>query len=143
MFAFNKPLHCLPREITIKYHYSTNVSRWLNYIFPLIHYSRMSSLAFRGQGDKRTYAQEQAFIKHCGGVQYEIQKGFVENMKVPVKFYVNNKLKPLIYDELKNHCSRGANVGGVSILQLNFYFFPFCSTNNHCAPYPFLVFACC
>ena len=75
----------------------------------------MSSLAYRGQGEKRSYSEEQAFIKHQGGVQYEIRKGFVDNMKVPVKFYVNNKLKPLVYDELKNHCNRGANVGGVSL----------------------------
>ena len=100
----------------------------------------MSSLAFRGQGENRTFAQEQAFIKHCGGVQYEIHKGFVENMNVPVQFYVNNKLKPLVYDELKNYCSRGANVGGVSILQLNFYISFFAILTTDFVPLTLLSF---
>ena len=32
---------------------------------------------------------------------YDIRKGFVDNMRVPVKFYVNDKLEGLIFDELK------------------------------------------
>ena len=34
-----------------------------------------------------------------------IDRGFVENMKVPVKFYVNQKLESLVFNELKEQCT--------------------------------------
>ena len=58
----------------------------------------------------RTFEEEEAFITSDSNVAHNIAKGFVENMNVPVRFYVNEKLKPLLYGELRQHCS-AAGVG--------------------------------
>ena len=62
----------------------------------------------------RTYEEEAAFIKNDGGkggVSYSIDRGFVENMNVPVRFFVNDRLKPLLDGELKQYSTSGG-VGG-------------------------------
>ena len=43
--------------------------------------------------------------------QFHIDTGFVKGMNVPVKFYVNEPLQPLIFDELQKHAG-AAGVGG-------------------------------
>ena len=50
-------------------------------------------------------------IKQVSPVEYRVEKGFVPNMRVPGSFYVNDRLKALIFDELKMSYSRDG-VGG-------------------------------
>merc|ERR1719361_807102 len=40
--------------------------------------------------------------------QFTIDKGFVPNMRVIGKFFVNPKLEKIVFDELREHCHRGA-----------------------------------
>merc|ERR1719361_2680954 len=40
--------------------------------------------------------------------QFTIDKGFVPNMRVIGKFFVNPKLEKIVFDELREHCNRGA-----------------------------------
>ncbi|KAF8821098.1 Dna segment, Chr 10, Wayne State University 52, expressed family protein [Cardiosporidium cionae] len=62
----------------------------------------------------RSFEAEMQFLKkdenspNC----YRIQVGFVPNMLVEGKFYVNDKLKPLLLEELKASCLNGGNRGG-------------------------------
>ena len=39
---------------------------------------------------------------------WTIDRGFVENMNVPVRFYVNQKLEALVWNELKEQAARAA-----------------------------------
>ena len=59
----------------------------------------------------RSYAEEQEFIRQLTPNMYEIAQEFVPNMSVPAKFYVNDNLKGLLFDELKQHCGSGAGGG--------------------------------
>lgn len=56
-------------------------------------------------------AQERSHIEQTGPVQYLIKQGFVPNMRVPAHFYVNDRLKQLVFEELQQFCQRG-DVGG-------------------------------
>ena len=49
----------------------------------------------------RTYEQECAFVKQVDGCSYSIGQGFVDGMRVPGHFYVNEEIKSLLFDELK------------------------------------------
>jgi len=40
-------------------------------------------------------------------VQYNVKLGFVPNMNVPGTFYVNDKLKDLLFEELAQSVQRG------------------------------------
>ena len=40
-----------------------------------------------------------------------IRTGFVPNMNVPVNFYVNEKLKPLLFEELAQSCGKRGEGG--------------------------------
>ena len=51
--------------------------------------------------------QERAFIEQVSNVQYSVKMGFVPNMRVPGTFYVNDKLKDLLFEELQQHVARG------------------------------------
>ena len=51
----------------------------------------------------RTYEQECAFVKQVDGTSYSIGKGFVDNMNVPGHFYVNQDIKSLLFDELRQY----------------------------------------
>ena len=51
--------------------------------------------------------QEKAFIKQVSPVEYRVEMGFVPNMRVPGTFYVNSRLKDLIFEELQQHVHRG------------------------------------
>lgn len=51
--------------------------------------------------------QERAFIEQVNSVQYNVKMGFVPNMRVPGTFYVNDKLKDLLFEELAQSVQRG------------------------------------
>ena len=56
----------------------------------------------------RSLADSLGFIKQVTPVEYHIARGFVPNMRVPVHFFVNSDLSPLLLGELENyHNSRG------------------------------------
>ncbi|KAK9798605.1 hypothetical protein WJX73_007952 [Symbiochloris irregularis] len=59
----------------------------------------------------RSFDEEAKFIEQKGVVEYVIRQGFVPNMRVPAHFYVNDKLKHLVFEELQQFCARG-DVGG-------------------------------
>lgn len=58
----------------------------------------------------RSFENELKYFRKNSAVEYEICKGFVKNMRVPVKIYGNDRLRPLIFDELKQFC--GQPIGG-------------------------------
>eukprot|EP01057_Protomagalhaensia_wolfi_P000460 Protomagalhaensia_wolfi_Nauph_80__459@NODE_1257_length_1628_cov_110_484581_g967_i0_p1_GENE_NODE_1257_length_1628_cov_110_484581_g967_i0NODE_1257_length_1628_cov_110_484581_g967_i0_p1_ORF_typecomplete_len516_score106_51RtcB/PF01139_17/1_1e142_NODE_1257_length_1628_cov_110_484581_g967_i0261549 len=60
----------------------------------------------------RSWEQELAFISQEGPCKYRIAKGFVDNMNVEGVFYVNDALKPLMFDELRNFCRQRTGAGG-------------------------------
>ncbi|KAI1729730.1 tRNA-splicing ligase rtcB domain-containing protein [Ditylenchus destructor] len=49
----------------------------------------------------RTYQEELQFIKKLSPVEYKIEKGFVPNMNVEGRFYVNKNLEKLMFEELE------------------------------------------
>jgi tRNA-splicing ligase RtcB len=51
--------------------------------------------------------QERAYIEQVNAVQYTVKMGFVPNMNVPGTFYVNDKLKDLLFEELAQSVQRG------------------------------------
>lgn len=53
------------------------------------------------------WLQETAFIEQVGPVQYVVRKGFVPGMNVEGTFYVNDRLKDLLFDELQMHVKSG------------------------------------
>lgn len=55
--------------------------------------------------------QDVAKIHQVSPVEFRVDENFVPNMRVPGCFYVNDRLKALIFDELKNSYSRDG-VGG-------------------------------
>ncbi|VDN50226.1 unnamed protein product [Dracunculus medinensis] len=59
----------------------------------------------------RTYDEECSFIERVSAVQFRIKKGFVPNMNVEGRFYVNNALEKLMFEELRN-ASRSDGIGG-------------------------------
>lgn len=83
---------------------------------------------------KRSLEEEKAYIRPCGGVHFQIETGFVPNMRVrrtapprgttapsavtprrgpqvPGAFYLNPNLQSLVYDELGQHVARGGTGG--------------------------------
>ena len=50
-------------------------------------------------------------MEQISAVEYRVNKGFVPNMRVPGAFYVNDRLRSLIFEELENSYARGG-VGG-------------------------------
>ena len=61
--------------------------------------------------EKRTLAEEKGFITKVGECAYVVKKGFVPNMNVDGKFYVNDKLKDLLFEELEDFSSHGGHGG--------------------------------
>jgi len=49
----------------------------------------------------RSYKEELEFIEKIDANSYRIKKGFVPNMKVEGKFYINENLERLMFDELR------------------------------------------
>ena len=55
--------------------------------------------------------QELKFIEQTGPVHYKIKQDFVPNMHVPGYFYLNDRLKGLVFEELQIAAERGG-IGG-------------------------------
>ena len=51
--------------------------------------------------------QELKFIEQTGPVHYKIKRDFVPNMHVPGYFYLNDRLKGLVFEELQIAAERG------------------------------------
>ena len=68
-----------------------------------------------GGPSKSRFDQEMEYIhriKSDTQLLWQIDKGFVPNMNVPGKFFVNDHLEKLMFDELRDHCNRGGGFGG-------------------------------
>eukprot|EP00887_Chlorella_sp_A99_P001451 scaffold8.g1451.t1 len=63
------------------------------------------------KGTVRTYEEEASFIEQLSPCHYRIKAGFVPGMRVPGIFYVNDRLKSLLFDELSAYCARGEHGG--------------------------------
>lgn len=59
----------------------------------------------------RTFDEEMSYIRRTTPNKFEIDIGFVPNMRVPGSFYVNSALEQLMFDELRTSCS-GGSYGG-------------------------------
>ncbi|XP_071806892.1 RNA-splicing ligase RtcB homolog [Asterias amurensis] len=59
----------------------------------------------------RTYTQELEYLHQLSPNIWQIKKGFVPNMKVEGRFYVNSNLEKLMFEELRNSCGNKA-MGG-------------------------------
>ncbi|PIK51429.1 hypothetical protein BSL78_11668 [Apostichopus japonicus] len=59
----------------------------------------------------RSYSDELKFLERIDSHCWRIKKGFVPNMKVEGRFYVNGHLEKLMFDELKQACTY-QNKGG-------------------------------
>ena len=55
--------------------------------------------------------QEVGFIRRVSAVQCEVDPGFVPNMRVPGRFYVNAELEALLFDELRAFSASGGHGG--------------------------------
>lgn len=52
-----------------------------------------------------------SYIEALSPYHYKIQQGFVPHMRVPGVFYVNDRLKDLLFEELQTYCQRGEHGG--------------------------------
>ncbi|KAK9824653.1 hypothetical protein WJX72_012094 [[Myrmecia] bisecta] len=59
----------------------------------------------------RTFAEEKDYLTKSGAVQYDVAKGFVPNMRVPGRVFVNDDLSGLLFGELEACCDRGSHGG--------------------------------
>ena len=59
----------------------------------------------------RSYEDECQFIKRKNKFMFTISKGFVPNMNVEGRFYVNSKLEKIVFQELADHVRRGGDAG--------------------------------
>ncbi|XP_041458541.1 RNA-splicing ligase RtcB homolog [Lytechinus variegatus] len=59
----------------------------------------------------RTYNEELKYLNKLSGNCWQIKKGFVNNMQVEGRFYVDKKLERLMFEELQHSC-RSKGVGG-------------------------------
>ncbi|KAH7724853.1 hypothetical protein AAVH_07442 [Aphelenchoides avenae] len=59
----------------------------------------------------RTYEDELQYIERLSPVEFRVKKGFVPNMNVEGRFYVNQNLEKLMFEELEVACKAGG-VGG-------------------------------
>ncbi len=80
-----------------------------------------------------TMMQEMEFIESIAPCQYLVKQGFVPNMRVPGTFYVNERLRSLIFEELQAAVDKGG-VGG---------FLPAVKQIANVAALPGIVKACC
>ena len=61
--------------------------------------------------------QAKQFIEQEDNTRYKVNLGFVPNMRVPGYFYVNDRLKDLIFEELQHACQRGGHGGFLPAVQ--------------------------
>ncbi|OAF67069.1 hypothetical protein A3Q56_05203 [Intoshia linei] len=60
----------------------------------------------------RTFEEEKKFLHKTGDCTWSISKGFVPNMKVEGRLYVNEALEKIMFEELRRSCNySGGNVG--------------------------------
>ncbi|KAJ8047219.1 tRNA-splicing ligase RtcB-like [Holothuria leucospilota] len=59
----------------------------------------------------RSYNEELKFLDKVDENCWRIKKGFVPNMKVEGRFYVNDHLERLMFEELRNACSNSGKGG--------------------------------
>ena len=71
----------------------------------------MEDIGGAGKMLRRTFAQEMSYLERVTPTQWRIKPGFVENMRVPGVFYVNERLETLMFDELRAFCDRGDHGG--------------------------------
>lgn len=64
------------------------------------------------QQPKRTLEEELSFLKRISPTRYQVQLGFVPNMKVPAEIIVNNDLQTLLVQELRDSCCGPKSSGG-------------------------------
>ncbi len=57
------------------------------------------------------------FIEQEDDTKYKVNLGFVPNMRVPGYFYVNDRLRSLIFEELQHACQRGGHGGFLPAVQ--------------------------
>lgn len=67
--------------------------------------------AHRSRHLRRCNPQEMGYIEQDTPVRFRIKEGMVPGMRVPGKFYVNDRLKSLIFDELHAATQRGGQGG--------------------------------
>eukprot|EP00960_Hanusia_phi_P036340 752276-Hanusia_phi.AAC.1 len=61
----------------------------------------------------RTYEEECKYVTRVDGTCYRIEKGFVDNMRVPGIFYVNQQIKELLFDELRQFSKTSGAAAGM------------------------------
>ncbi|DBA67395.1 hypothetical protein WJX79_001447 [Trebouxia sp. C0005] len=66
---------------------------------------------------QRTYEEACKFIEQEDDTKYKVNLGFVPKMRVPGYFYVNDRLKSLIFEELQHACQRGGHGGFLPAVQ--------------------------
>jgi tRNA-splicing ligase RtcB len=59
---------------------------------------------------RRTFDQEAAFLSKLNPTQYQLDIGFVDNMRVPAQVFVNEDLEQLLLEELR--ASTNGDKGG-------------------------------
>ncbi|VDL73757.1 unnamed protein product [Nippostrongylus brasiliensis] len=64
-------------------------------------------------GMPRTFEEECAFIERVSECKFKIKKGFVPNMNVECRFYVNKKLEQQMFEELRLSIGRLGNVAAL------------------------------
>lgn len=68
------------------------------------------------QQPKREFEEELAFLKRISPTRYQVQIGFVPNMKVPADIIVNNDLETLLVQELRDSCCGPNSEAGASFI---------------------------
>lgn len=56
---------------------------------------------------ERTFEEEKAYLEKIGHNTWRIKKGFVPNMRVEGRFYVNENIENLMFEELRQSDSKG------------------------------------
>lgn len=72
-----------------------------------IHKGREDTTPQTLKNPKRTIEEELTFLKRISDTQYQVQIGFVPNMKVPAEIIVNSDLETLLVQELHDTCCSG------------------------------------
>ena len=57
------------------------------------------------------------YIEQEDETKYKLKVGFVPNMRVPGYFYVNDRLKGLVFEEVQHACQRGGSGGFLPAIQ--------------------------
>lgn len=60
----------------------------------------------------RSFEEEKKYIHRKDKTSFTIDKGFVPNMKVEGRFYVNSCLEKIVFEELASHCEKKSDGGG-------------------------------